>query len=97
VTAQSDKKYLIKYGFIDDGLYRVFPDSKYEKGSYTLDIIEFIINLNRDIIMEEKQILNTASRKDRVVITPRTNTVSLSLIKNKTEIVIDKSLCYRKR
>lgn len=88
VTVHSAKPEVLKYIFIDNGLYLTYTDNP--DNGYELDILPFLMNLNRDKILGEQQVFNTSSVKDKLISQPSDDNITMTLKKNKTKTIIDR-------
>ncbi|HOP29950.1 MAG TPA: hypothetical protein PKZ64_10305 [Spirochaetota bacterium] len=90
VTVHSAEPEVIKYRFIDNGLYLVYKDINNQKDAYELDIIRFLTDMRRDTITKKQQVFKTVSGNDKIIVKPSDGNITLTLQKNKTETIIDR-------
>ena len=88
VTVHSAKPEVLKYRFIDNGLYLVYKDINNQKNSYELDIIKFLTDMRRDTLIKEQQVFRTVSGNDKIIICPSGDKITLTLQKRKTKTII---------
>lgn len=88
VTVHYAKPEVIKFRFIDNGLYLVYKDINNQKNSYELDIIKFLSDMKRDTMMREQQVFRTVSGNDKIIVKPSDDKITLTLQKRKTKTII---------
>ncbi|HOP62439.1 MAG TPA: hypothetical protein PK358_01805 [Spirochaetota bacterium] len=92
VTIHSEKPEVIRYRFVDNGLYAVLINSDNPEDAFELDILPFLVKLDRNSLKEAPQIFKTINKKDSVKIKSAGGTTTLTLKRNRTAIVIDNNL-----
>ena len=92
VTIHSEKPEVIRYRFVDNGLYAVLINSDNPEDAFELDILPFLVKLDRNSLKEAPQIFKTIIKKDSVKIKSAGGTTTLTLKRNRTAIVIDNNL-----
>ncbi len=87
VIVESGEPSEITYRFIDNGLYGI----KYGNSEkvHTLDIIDYLVKLDRKNILSNKQVLNIKGW-EKIAITPGKDWVVLSLTGKGISILVDK-------
>lgn len=95
VTVRAYTNEVLKCRSVDNGLYPVYTDD-IENGN-ELDILTFLIKLNQDKILRERQVFNTSSVKDMLVVKPSERSIILTLQKNQTKTIMNRNSFEQKK
>ncbi|HOV15075.1 MAG TPA: hypothetical protein PK771_12375 [Spirochaetota bacterium] len=82
----------IRFRFIDNGLYEVYPVSENPEDFFELDIMNYFMDIQWDKIKTKKQEIKTIKNKDTMIIQPKKDFLEISLKKDKSIIRINYNL-----
>lgn len=91
ITIEGSDK-IIRYKFLDNGLYLYRPDETDEEATYELDIAQYFMHLDWKAIKTRQQHINTIDDIDELTITPSEDSLTLSLKEEKVAVKIDMHL-----